>query len=141
LKLLILSNQKEGLAMGNLEGEATFSLVKRFVSLARKFLKQEKAYVKEVGKGALKTGLPVLALGGACLVLVALAGVFSLVTIVLLLNTWFVPWISSLIVTASLLFTGLFLGGAALMLAKKGAREAREHLNCVQEDMRWLKRS
>ena len=127
--------------MGNFEGEATFSLIKRFVSLVRKFLKQEKAYVKEVGKGALKTGLPVLALGGACLVLVALAGVFSLVTIVLLLNTWFVPWVSALIVTASLMFTGLFLGGAALVMAKKGAREARKHLSCVQEDIRWLKRS
>jgi hypothetical protein len=127
--------------MGNFEGEAIFSLIARFVSLVRRFLKQEKAYVKEVGKGALKTGLPVLALGGACLVLVALAVVFSLVTIVLLLNTWFVPWISALIVTASLMFAGLFLGGTALVMAKKGAREARKHLSCVQEDMRWLKRS
>jgi hypothetical protein len=127
--------------MGNFEGEATFSLIKRFVSLVRKFLKQEKAYVKEAGKGTLKTGLPVIALGGACLVLVALAGVFSLVTIVLLLNTWFVPWVSGLIVTASLMFTGLFLGGIALVMAKKGAREAQKHLSCIKEDMRWLKRS
>jgi hypothetical protein len=127
--------------MDNFEGEATFSLIKRFVSLVRRFLKQEKAYVKEVGNGALKTGLPVLALGGACLVLVALAGVFSLVTIVLLLNTWFVPWVSALIVTASLMFAGLFLGGTALIMAKKGAREARKHLKCVREDMRWLKKS
>jgi hypothetical protein len=123
------------------EGESIFSLIVRFVSLVRKFLKQEKAYVKEVGNGALKTGLPVLALGGACLVLVALAGVFSLVSIVLLLNTWFMPWVSALIVTASLMFAGLFLGGIALVMAKKGAREARKHLNCVKEDMRWLKRS
>jgi hypothetical protein len=127
--------------MGNFEGEATFSLIKRFAGLVRRFLKQEKAYVKEVGKGTLKTGLPVLALGGACLVLVSLAGVFSLVTIVLLLNTWFEPWVSSLIVTAALMFAGLLLGGTALMMAKKGTREARKHLNCVKEDMRWLKRS
>ena len=127
--------------MGNFEGEAIFRLIARFVSLVRRFLKQEKAYVKEVGKGALKTGVPVLALGGACIVLVALAAVFSLVTIVLLLNTWFVPWVSALIVTASLMFTGLLLGGTALVMAKKGAREARKHLSCVQEDMRWLKRS
>jgi len=127
--------------MRNFEGESIFSLIGRFVSLVRRFLKQEKAYVKEVGNGALKTGLPVLALGGACLVLVALAVVFSLVTIVLLLNIWFVPWASALIVTASLMFAGVFLGGTALMMAKKGAREARKHLSCVQEDMRWLKRS
>jgi uncharacterized membrane protein YqjE len=127
--------------MGNLEGEPIFSLIKRFVSLVRKFLKQEKTYVKEVGTGALKTGLPVLALGGACLVLVALGGIFSLVTIVLLLNTWFVPWVSALIVTASLLLIGLILGGTALLMAKKGAREARKHLSCIQEDMRWLKKS
>jgi hypothetical protein len=127
--------------MRNGEGDSLFSLIGRFVSLVRRFLKQEKAYVKEVGTGALKTGLPVLALGGACLVLVALAGVFSLVTIVLLLNTWFVPWVSALIVTASLMLTGLFLGGTALVMAKKGASEARKHLSCVKEDMRWLKRS
>jgi len=127
--------------MGKYEGDSIFSLIGRFVSLVRRFLKQEKAYVKNVGKGALKTGLPVLALGGACLVLVALAGVFGLVTIVLLLNTWFVPWVSALIVTGSLMFAGLFLGGTALVMAKKGAREARKHLSCVQEDMRWLKRS
>jgi len=127
--------------MGNFEGESIFSLIGRFVSLIRRFLKQEKAYVKEIGTGSLKTGLPVLALGGACLVLVAMAGVFSLVTIVLLLNTWLVPWVSALIVTASLMFAGLFLGGIALVMAKKGASEARKHLSCVQEDMRWLKRS
>jgi hypothetical protein len=127
--------------MGNFEGEPIFSLIARFVSLVRKFLKQEKTYVKEVGTGALKTGLPVLALGGACLVLVALGGIFSLVTIVLLLNTWFVPWVSALIVTASLLLIGLLLGGTALLMAKKGARDARKHLSCIQEDMRWLKKS
>ncbi len=127
--------------MGNFEGESIFSLIGRFVSLVRRFLKQEKGYVKEVGNGALKTGLPVLALGGACLVLMALAGVFALVTIVLLLNTWFLPWISALIMTASLMLTGLLFGGTALLMAKKGAGEARKHLRCIQEDMRWLKKS
>ena len=45
--------------MRNCEGDSLFSLIGRFVSLVRRFLKQEKAYVKEVGTGALKTGLPV----------------------------------------------------------------------------------
>jgi hypothetical protein len=127
--------------MRNFEGESILNLIGRFVRLVRSFLKQEKAYVKEVGNGALKVGLPVLVLGGACLVLVALAGVFSLVTIVLLLNTWFVPWVSALIVTVSLMFAGVLLGGTALVMAKKGAREAQQHLSCLKEDMRWLKRS
>lgn len=127
--------------MGTYEQDSTFSLIGRFVGLIRKFLKQEKAYVKEAGNGALKTGFPVLALGGACLVLMALAGVFGLITIVLLLNTWFVPWVSALIVTSSLMLIGVLLGGTAILMAKKGAEEAKKHLRSVKEDMRWLRRS
>lgn len=127
--------------MGKYEQDSIFSLIGRFLSLIRRFLKQEKAYMKDVGSNALKVGLPVLALGGACLVLLALAGVFGLVTIVLLLNTWFVPWVSALIVTASLMLIGMLLGGTALLVAKKGAEEAKKHLRSVQEDMRWLRRS
>lgn len=117
-----------------------FSLIGRLVSLVVRFLKQEKAYMKVVGNNALKAGLPVLVLGGACLILTALAGVFGLVTIVLLLNTWFAPWVSALIVTSSLMLIGMLLGGAAMLMAKKGAEEARKHLRSVQEDMRWLRR-
>ncbi len=127
--------------MGSLEGDSTLSLVSRFVRLIRRFLKQEKAYIKQAGGGVLKKGLPVLVLGGACLVLLALAGVFSLVTLVLLLNTWFIPWVSALIMTGSLLLLGLVLGGTALLMAKKGTRDAQGHLKQIQEDMRWLKKS
>ncbi len=127
--------------MGNYEGDSIFSLILRFVSLVRKFLKQEKAYVKEAGNGVLKAGLPVLALGVACIVLVALSGILGLVTIVLLLNTWFLPWVSALIVTVFLMFAGMLLGATALLLAKKKAKDAREHLRCLKEDMQWLKRS
>ncbi len=127
--------------MGAYGEESLFSLIGRFVSLVRRFLKQEKAYVKEAGNRALKVGPPVLALGGACLVLIALAGVFGLVTAVLLLNTWFLPWASALIVTGALMLTGMLLGIMALFLAKRGADEAKRHLRCVQEDMRWLKKS
>jgi hypothetical protein len=136
-----LYGRKEDSAMGMYERDSLFSLIGRSVSLIRRFLKQEKAYVKDVGNNVLKTGLPVLALGGACLVFMALAGVFGLVTILLLLNTWFLPWISALIVTASLILIGILLGGTAILMAKKGAKEAKRHLHSVQEDMRWLKRS
>lgn len=127
--------------MGRYEEESLSSLIGRFVSLVRRFLKQEKAYVKEAGSRTLKIGPPVVALGGACLVLVALSGVFALVTVVLLLNTWFLPWVSALIVTGALMLTGVLLGIVALLLAKRGAEEAKRHLRCVQEDMRWLKKS
>lgn len=127
--------------MGKYEGESIFNLIIRFFSLGRSFLKQEKAYMKDVGNNALKTGLPVLALGGACLALLALAGVFGLVTVVLILDTWFAPWASMLMVTGSLMLGGLLLGIAALLMAKKGSSEARKHLRCVREDLRWLKRS
>jgi hypothetical protein len=132
---------KEGTSMGKYEQDTIITLIGRFVSLARRFLKLEKAYVKEAGNKAMKTGLPVLALGGACLVLMALAGVFGLVTVVLLLNTWFTPWASALIVTLSLMLTGVLLGGAAMLMAKKGAKDAKLHLHSIQEDMRWLKKS
>jgi hypothetical protein len=127
--------------MGKFEGDSIFSLIVRFVGLLRKFLKQEKAYIKHAGGGVMKTSLPVLILGGACLVLLALAGIFSLVTLVLLLNTWFIPWVSALLVTSSLMLVGLLLGGIAVAMAKKGAKDARMHLKRVQEDMRWLKKS
>jgi len=127
--------------MEKLERESLFSLIARFVGLVRRFFKQEKAYIKQAGGGVMKAGLPVIILGCACLVFLALAGIFSLVTLVLLLNTWFLPWVSALLVTASLMLLGLLLGTTALVIAKKGARDARIHLKRIQEDMRWLKKN
>ena len=127
--------------MEKLERESLFRLIVRFVGLVRRFLKQEKAYMKYAGAGVMKTGLPVLILGCACLVFMALAGIFCLVTLVLLLNTWFLPWVSALLVTASLMLLGLLLGATAMVMARKGARDARIHLKRIQEDMRWLKKS
>jgi CHASE2 domain-containing sensor protein len=56
--------------------------------------------------------------------------------VVLLLNAWFFPWISVLIVTAALI-----LAGTTFLMAKKGAAEARKRLSPIREDMKWLKRN
>jgi hypothetical protein len=48
---------------------------------------------------------------------------------------WFVPWVSALIVTASLMLIGMLLGGTVMLVVKKGAEEARKHLRSVQGDM------
>ncbi|HPI93368.1 MAG TPA: phage holin family protein [Deltaproteobacteria bacterium] len=123
------------------EGTSTFRLILRFFSLARNFFSKEKSYVRQVARDAAKTSIPGLVIGIAGLVLVALAGIFSLVTLVLLLNIWFQPWASALIVTAVLLVGGLVLALIGLRMAKKGIDKARTDLDKAREDMRWLKKS
>jgi uncharacterized protein YacL len=123
------------------EGASTFRLIVRFFSLVMSFFSKEKSYVKQVAQEAVKTGIPGLILGIAGVVLVALAGVFSLVTLVLLLNTWFLPWVSALIVTIILLSSGLILGLTGLRIAQKRLGKMRIDLIRAREDMRWLKRN
>ena len=127
--------------MGKSEEGSTFRLIVRFFSLVRSFFSKEKLYVKQVAQEAVKTGIPALILGIAGAVLVALAGIFSLVTLVLLLNTWFLPWVSALIVTTILLLSGLILGLTGLRLAQKKLGKVRTDLIRAREDMRWLKRN
>src|SRR5208283_3042126 len=110
------------------EGGSTFGLIMRFISLVRSFFSKEKLYVKQVAQEAVKTGIPALILGIAGAVLVALAGIFSLVTLVLLLNTWFLPWVSALIVTTILLLSGLILALTGLRLAQKKMGKVRRDL-------------
>jgi len=127
--------------MGKSEEGSTFRLIVRFFSLVRSFFSKEKSYVKQVAQEAVKTGIPALILGIAGAVIVALAGIFSLVTLVLLLNTWFLPWVSALIVTTILLLSGLILGLTGLRLAQKKLGKVRTDLIRAREDMRWLKRN
>ena len=127
--------------MAENEVKSTFMLIVRFFSLAKSLLSKEKSYVKQVVQDAVRTSIPGLVLGVAGLVFVVLASLFSLVTLVLLLNTWFLPWVSALIVTAVLLLGGLVLGLTGLSMAKKGIEKARTDLDRTREDMRWLKKN
>jgi hypothetical protein len=127
--------------MGKFEGESIFRLAAQFVSLVRRFFTQEKVYVTQVVQDALRTSLPVIILSVAGLVLVAMAGIFLLVTMVLLLNTWFIPWVSALIVTALLMLSGLILVFIGLRTAQKELGKTRTKLDRVKGDMRWLRKS
>ena len=127
--------------MAKFEGESIFRLAAQFVNLVRKFFTQEKTYVKQVVEDALRTSLPVIILSVAGLGLVAMAGIFLLVTLVLLLNTWFIPWVSALIVTALLMLSGLILVFIGLRKAQKELGKTRTRLDKVKGDMRWLRKS
>lgn len=127
--------------MERFEGESLFKLVTRYVSLIRRFFSLEKAYVEEVAKGAVKSSLPALVLGIAGIVLVAISGIFILVTMVLVLNIWFQPWASALIVTVLLMLSGLVLILAAALMAKKGLGKTQASIGQIRRDMRWLKKS
>ncbi len=127
--------------MAKFEGESIFRLAAQFVSLVRRFFTQEKTYVKQVVQDALRTSLPVIILSVAGLVLVAMAGIFLLVTLVLLLNTWFIPWVSALIVTALLMLSGLILIFIGLRKAQKELGKTRTRLDKVKGDMRWMRKS
>jgi len=123
------------------DGKSTFGLIAQFFRLARSFFSREKSYVKQVAQNSVRISMTGLVLGVAGLVLVALAGIFSLVTLVLVLNTWFLPWASALIVTAVLLLGGVVLGLVGLYLVKRGIGSAQTGLVKAREDMRWLKKS
>jgi hypothetical protein len=126
--------------MEKLKEASMFKLIVQFFSLIRSFFSKEKVYVKQIVQDAVKASIPGLILGIAGLVLVALSGIFSLVTLVLLLNIWFEPWASALIVTAVLLLGGLVLGFTGLRIAQKGIGKARTDLDRAREDMKWLKK-
>jgi len=127
--------------MGKFDSVSTFGLIARFAKLVRTFAGQEKLFVKQAVEGSLKKSLPGVVLAVAGLVFLALSGIFLLVTLVLVLNLWFTPWASALIVTAVLMLGGLALALTGLLMVKKGATSARTNLVQVKEDLKWLKKS
>jgi hypothetical protein len=127
--------------MGKYDNVSTLGLIARFVKLAKKFADQEKLFVSQAVGGPLKKGAPGAALAVAGLVFLALGGIFCLVTLVLVLNIWFTPWASALIVTAFLMLSGLVLTLAGLLTVKKGVTAAKANLGQVKEDFKWLKKS
>jgi ABC-type transport system involved in cytochrome bd biosynthesis fused ATPase/permease subunit len=127
--------------MGKYDNVSTIGLISRFIQLIKRFADQEKLYVKQTVEGSLKTSLPGAVLAIAGLVFLALGGIFCLVTAVLVLNIWFAPWASALIVTAGLLLIGLVLALVGVLKVKKGVTAAKTNLGQVKEDLRWLKKS
>jgi protein-S-isoprenylcysteine O-methyltransferase Ste14 len=127
--------------MEKFEGVSIFKLITRFVNLVKSFFSKEKKYVKQIAQDTVKNSLPVLIMGIAGLVLLALSGIFFLVTFVLILNIWFLPWASALITTVLLMLGGLILGFAAFRTAQKEFGETQKNISRVREDLRWLRKS
>jgi pilus assembly protein TadC len=127
--------------MEKFEGVSIFKLITRFVNLVKSFFSKEKKYVKQIAQDTVKNSLPVLIMGIAGLVLLALSGIFFLVTFVLILNIWFLPWASALITTVFLMLGGLILGFAAFRTAQKEFGETQKNISRVREDLRWLRKS
>lgn len=127
--------------MGRYENVSSFKLLSRFTGLIRKLAEQEKQHAKEILQETVKAGLPGVIFIVAGVVLLALSGIFLLVALVLLLNTWFLPWVSALIVAAFFLLIGLVLGLAGFLKARKGFDGAQTGVKLLREDMKWLKNS
>ena len=127
--------------MGKYEGASTFSLVSRFIALIKLFFAKEKIQVQQVARDAIRTSLPALVLGIGCLVFLVISGIYLLVSLVLILNIWFMPWASSLIAAGLFLIAGLILGLSALKIVQKGIGETRSSIVRIKEDLKWLKKS
>jgi hypothetical protein len=130
-----------GVHMSNHDAASTFSLVSRLIVLIKLFLAKEKIQVQQVAQNAVKTSLPALILGIACIVFLIISGIYLLVTLVLVLNIWFMPWASSLIAAGLFLISGLILGLVALKITQKGLGETRSSIARIKEDLKWLKKS
>ena len=126
--------------MNNANNELTrrsiISLIVQFIRLIRKLFTLEKQYVKQEISNVASFSGKWLAVSIGGLVLLTLGGLCLLVTIILVLNIWFVPWASALIVAVVLLVLGGIIALIAMMKLKKGMNEAKTALDMVGEDVR-----
>lgn len=127
--------------MGNYEGMSLASLLAHFVRLIRNLLTDEKLHLNLSLKDAARKGGVGAALGGAGLVFLAISGIFLLVMLTLVLNLWFMPWVSALIMTILLMLLGLALAFAGVWSARRGIRKAQSDIRQAKEDMTWLRKS
>jgi hypothetical protein len=127
--------------MGKYDNVSMIGLISRFISLLKRFADQEKTFVKKVVDTSVKKSLPGVVLAVVGLVFLVLGGIFSLVTLVLVLNIWFEPWASALIVTGFFMLCGLIFAITGVLVVKKGIGHAQINLNQVKGDMKWLKKS
>lgn len=127
--------------MGKYQEASTFSLISHFIGLIKLFFAKEKIQVQQVARDAVKTSLPALILGIVCIVFLLISGIYLLVTLVLVLNIWFMPWASSLIAAGLFLISALILGLSAMKIAQKGIGETRSNFGRIKEDLKWLKKS
>ncbi len=116
-----------------------FALVKRMLALSRRLYGLEKEHVARDVLGTAKKGLPWAGLAVCGLVFLALGGLCLLVTLILVLNTWFMPWASALIVTLILVVTGGLLVLAGVLSMRKKMAAARAGFGQVGEDLQCLR--
>ncbi len=127
--------------MEKYENMSLAALLAYAVGLIKTLVSDQKIYLKTAVQGSVKTGLTGITLGGAGLIFLAVSGVFLLITLTLLLNVWFPPWVSALIMTFLLLLCGLILGIAGMRKTRRGVRRAQADMGRVKEDIAWLKES
>ncbi len=127
--------------MEKYENMSLAALLAHAVSLIKSLVSDQKIYLKTTVQGSVRTGLSGITLGGSGFVFLALSGVYLLITLTLLLNVWFPPWVSALIMTFLLLLFGLILGIAGMRKTRKGVRKAQTDMGRIKEDITWLKES
>ncbi len=127
--------------MEKYENMSLAALLAYAVGLIKTLVSDQKIYLKTAVQGSVKTGLTGITLGGAGLIFLAVSGVFLLITLTLILNVWFPPWASALIMTILLLLCGLILGIAGMRKTRRGVRRAQADMGRVKEDIAWLKES
>ncbi|MEA3222942.1 MAG: phage holin family protein [Thermodesulfobacteriota bacterium] len=125
--------------LGDLGNRSLFKLIGDLFKRVIGFVALERDFVKQETTKQIKSSIPwgIIAIVG--LILLSLGGLCLLATIILLLNTWFMPWASALIVTIVLLVIGGVAGLIGLVRTKRGIEQAKATFNSVGEDIKWLR--
>ncbi|MEA2102978.1 MAG: phage holin family protein [Thermodesulfobacteriota bacterium] len=118
---------------------STFGLISRLIKQGKRFASIEKQWVTNELSTTLSDNLPWLVVLCAGLVLACLGGLCLLVTLILVLNIWFLPWASALIVSLGLLLIGMILGLSGALKVKKGIKKPKDCLAQIGKDMKWMK--
>jgi hypothetical protein len=115
------------------------ALIWTYLKGIKKFVGMEKAYVKKEIKAGLSQAPVGLALAVAGLVLLALGGLFLLVTSVLVLCIWLPPWLAALIIAGVLVILGILFALIGLIKAKKDIARAKASFSQARKDIKWLR--
>ncbi|MCD6570311.1 MAG: phage holin family protein [Deltaproteobacteria bacterium] len=125
--------------LGDLGSRSLFKLLRDLFRRVIRLITLEQDFIKQETTKQLKSSAPWLVIAAIGLILLSLGGICLLVTIILLLNTWFTPWASALIVTVVLLVVGLIFGLISAGHIKKGLDQTKATFNSVGEDITWLR--
>lgn len=125
--------------LGDLGNRSLFKLTGDFFRRVIRFIALERDFLKQETTEQVKSSTPWVIIAIVGLILLSLGGLCLLVTIILLLNTWFTPWAAALIVTIVLLVIGGVVGLIGLVRTKRGIEQAKATFNSVGEDIKWLR--